>query len=330
MTGTSGRSHADSAPEQLFQVLGNRTRLRVLRALQDRELGVGELAEALRMPQSSASKHLALLRDAGLVRVRREATSTYYAALDGPELLRPLLAASLAAIEEADADQLAVERVVAARSARSVRFFSTVGALWEGIRQEYGGLETLLVAMSALVPRLGRVLDLGTGTGHLLPALRGLADHVVALDQTPAMLAGAARRERDAGGGEGAVDLLAGDAMALPLTDASLDAAFASHVLRHVPQPARAVAEMARVLRPGGACVLIDFCPHQQEWLREERAHLWLGFAREELEAWARPAGLALLGYRTVHPSGNGNGARRMPDLFVAHARRLGRGASRD
>ncbi len=182
-------SAGTASPEQIFQVLGSRTRLRVLRALQGRELSVGELAESLRLTQSSASKHLALLKEAGLVCVRREGTWTFYQRAEGPPALGRVLREALESIEEAAADDAAVAAVVATRGDRSARFFSTVGEQWERIRQEYGGLAPVVHAVAGLVPRVEIALDVGTGAGHLLPILRDLARRVIALESTPAMLA---------------------------------------------------------------------------------------------------------------------------------------------
>jgi len=147
--------------------------------------------------------------------------------------------------------------------------------------------------------------------------LARLGCQVVAIDHSPRMLE-AARAKLAAEGLEG-VELRQGDAAALPLRDASLDAAFAHMVLHFLPSPAEALAEMARVVRPGGAVVVVDFAEHDREWMREELGVQWLGFPLEEVRGWLERAGLAEVRIEPGEPAAAG---RDLPTPFIASGRR--------
>src|SRR5262249_42195405 len=145
------------------------------------------------------------------------------------------------------------------------------------------------VALEKLVPRGLVVADVGCGTGSLTFELARIADKVVGVDLSSEMLrrAQALARQR----GVKNVEFRRGDAERIPLETASVDGAFSVMVLHFLEDPARAVAELVRVTRPGGSVVLLDLVPHNQEWMRDEMAHRRLGFARADVEKWLRAAG---------------------------------------
>ena len=142
--------------------------------------------------------------------------------------------------------------------------------------------------MAAETP--GDLLDIGTGTGRMLEVLGPRVAHALGVDQSREMLAVARVNLERAGLGNGIVRL--GDMYQLPLADSCFDAVVVHQVLHYADRPAAAIAEAARVLRPGGVLVLVDFAPHTLEFLREEHAHRRLGFADAEIEEWCRAAGL--------------------------------------
>ncbi|HPG24986.1 MAG: metalloregulator ArsR/SmtB family transcription factor [Spirochaetaceae bacterium] len=317
---------AGEALQKVFKTLADPTRLRILRLLEQEELIVGELMTILGMAQSRVSRHLAILREAGLLADRREGTFVAYRLVlpdSGPWREAWALArGGLAGDPTAERDDAMLRRTLAAREARTGRsFFDAVGPEWDALRRVFGDDLLRARAMSALVPEGLEVADIGTGTGVLALELARLGLDVVGLDRSEAMLEGARRNweamRREA---SGRLELRIGDAHALPLDDASVDAAFAHMVLHSLAEPERAIAEMARIVRPGGRVVLVDFLPHEHAWMQSELGLLWLGFPRETVEDWLAAAGLQTLRFDEQEPEPDAK--RDLPASFVAVARR--------
>ena len=284
----------------IFRALADEVRLRVLHALLSAELSVAELVEVLKLPQSTVSRHLKPLRDAQLVDTRRDGTSVYYRL--APELqdgdLGRGLQAQLKDLPSAARDQAAVRRVLEMRRKRSRDFFEMVAGRYGTLMQPGGGWEALAAALA--VGFRGRaVADLGAGEGQLTLLLARFAAQVTAIDQSPAMLKELQKRAREAGL-SGRVKAVEGDFEALPLGDASVDAVFLSQALHHAAQPAKALAEAARIVRPGGSVIVLDLSRHSQEWVREQWADQWLGFGVEEISGWLAAARLKPLVVQTL------------------------------
>ncbi|MHB8080356.1 MAG: ArsR/SmtB family transcription factor, partial [Candidatus Krumholzibacteriia bacterium] len=300
------------------------------RLLRREELNVQELVRVLGAGQPQVSRHLALLREAGWIRQRRAGTWSWYAAVAAADFtggagLHGGVLAAAETLPGVAADDAALAIVLRDRDARAGRFFAGAARRWDDIRREFESSELHLAAVAALVPPGLRVVDVGTGTGALLPLLAAAGCRVIAIDSSAAML----EQAREACARERLTEITfqRADVQALPLRDGVCDAAFAALVLRHVARPAAALAELARVVRPGGRVVLLDFTRHEQAWMREELAHQWLGFARDELERLLRQAGLAPLAYATRAAAPPAGGRRRRdgggwPDLFLAVAAR--------
>ena len=295
-------------PVTLFQAVSDATRLRLLRLLEQEELNVQELVAILELRQPSVSRHLAVLRDAGYLVHRREGTWSWYRAAGarafpgGPDLWRAVTAAAADVPQAADDDTRLAEALTA-REVRGETFFAGVADHWDRIRRQYEHPDLQNGVLAALVPPGLRVADVGTGTGAMLPVLATAADEVVAVDNSEAMLLRARRLCRDAGYRNVRFELA--DVGALPFGDGELDAVTCSMVLHHVARPLAALRELARVVRPGGQLALLDFTRHNLTWMREDLAHQWLGFDREQLEAWLGEAGFTprrwLERRRTVH-----------------------------
>jgi ArsR family transcriptional regulator len=278
---------------ELFKALSDEVRLRIVRALSAAELSVAELVGALRLPQSTVSRHLKPLRDAGLVSARREGTSVYYH--PGPAAAEPgmneMLEQHLGDVPYADEDLRSVRRMLEARRRRSRVFFDRVAGGYETLTQPGGGWPALAAGLAAGFAGKD-VADLGAGEGALALLLARFARSVTAVDHSPRMLRALRERAR-AAGCEAVIRPVEGDVEALPLEDGSVDAAFLSQALHHAARPARAVAEAARVLRSGGRLVVLDLVRHDQEWVREQWADQWLGFDAAEIETWMKAAGLS-------------------------------------
>ena len=300
-----------------FRALSDPTRLLLLGILLDQELTVGELAEVVAGAQPGVSRHLAALREASLVAARKQGTMTFYRAAMQEGLLEGSVREQLEESSREPAIQQRIERVLERRRARSRAFFEQKAAGWDQLRHELLNDTAALSALLALVPRGLSVVDIGTGTGGMLPQLAEFASRVVAIDQSAQMLKVARERARRLGLAH--VEFHKAEAGKLPLQSGQFDAAFASLVLHHVPRPADAVSEMARVIKPGGHVIIIDLCAHGQEWLRKEQADLWLGFSSGEVRAMLGRAHLSDAVFKTVSkvdsPRGGG-----VLELFVATA----------
>jgi len=276
----------------IFRALSDEHRLRIMRAIFPAELSVAELVSVLGLPQSTVSRHLKPLRDAGLVETRREGTSIYYRR--GPALedatLRELLEQSLRELPGAAEDHASVRRVLEARKKRSREFFDRIAGSYGTLTQPGGGWQALASALA--VGFKGKdVADLGAGEGALTLLLARHARSVTAVDLSPRMLRLVEEQAIEAGLSK-QVKVAEGDLESLPLRDSCVDVAFLSQALHHASRPPRAVEEAARILKPGGDLVILDLAKHDQEWVREQWADQWLGFEESSILAWTAAAGL--------------------------------------
>ncbi|MGE0439303.1 MAG: ArsR/SmtB family transcription factor [Gemmatimonadales bacterium] len=302
----------------LLDALADPTRCRLLLALEEQELTVGELKSALQLPQSTVSRHLKVLADEGWVTHRAEGVSNWYrAAWDLPDEARGLWAvvrSSVAETASARQDAKRIREVVAARHHRTREFFATSAGQWDRLRGDLFGDGLEWQALAGLLDPRWVVADLGSGTGQLAAMIAPFVRRVIAVDESPAMLDAASRRIAALANAEcrpGALE-------ALPIETASVDLAFAILVLHHLPEPVRAVTEAARILKPGGRLVVVDMLPHDRREYRETMGHQWLGFDADTLGGWFRSAGLSAPSCRPLAPKPDAQG----PLLFVASATR--------
>jgi ArsR family transcriptional regulator len=282
------------APVILDQLasLADTTRSRILLLLDGQQLSVSELCTILQLPQSTVSRHLKALADAGWVSSRAEGTSNVYVMsrddLDAPTrrlwlLVREQVGPTAAALQ----DQRRLVAAMTARRTKSVEFFTSSAGQWDRMRDEMFGDRFHLSAFAAFADPDSTVGDLGCGTGQVSVALAPFVSHVIGVDSSAAMLQAARKRLQ----GHGNVELRRGELEALPIDDGRLDAATVMLVLHHVPEPARALAEVARVLKPGGRLVLVDMLPHDRESYRQQMGHVWLGFTEDHSAALLNEAG---------------------------------------
>ena len=213
-------------------------------------------------------------------------------------------------------------KTLATRKARAVSgrsFFDEVGPEWDALRTVFGDDLLRARATATLVqPRL-RVADIGTGTGVLALELAELGLDVVAVDQSAGMLDAAREKwSAIADHTQGRVDFCDGDAHALPIEDESVDAAFAHMVLHSLAEPERAIAEMFRIVRPGGQVVLVDFLVHDHGWMEQELGLVWLGFDPVMLREWIDAAGFETPRIQSYPSEGKAD----LPESFVASARK--------
>ncbi len=315
------------ALNRVLRTLGDPSRLRILALLEREELAVQELVRILGMPQSSVSRHLGVLREAGVLRERREGTSSYSRfepPSEGPwaaawQVARTALADD--PIAARDAQSLA--HLLEERTVRSREWFDELGPGWDRLRGVFHDDVQRARAIAKLVPRGMRVADIGTGTGILALELARAGVHVIAVDSSSRMLATAEGKLRAHAIAD--VELRRGDASALPLADAEVDAALAHMVLHYIASPAEAVREMARVVRPGGRVVIVDFVAdgdgrrHDRDWMRRELGVLWEGFSPERITHWLVAAGLDDVAI-DIHVSESTS--HDLPSTFIASAHR--------
>lgn len=300
-----------------MSALADITRSRLLMVLERQELTVGELCAVLQLPQSTVSRHLKTLSDEAWVTSRAEGTSRRYH-MSGDRLepaarrLWTLVREQVSTLPSADQDTQRLRSVLAQRSTRSQEFFSTAAGQWDRLREELFGRRADLLGLLGLMDPAWTVGDLGAGTGQVSASLAPFVRRVVAVDSSAAMLGSA--RGRLAGVDN--VELRAGELEALPVDDGELDAALLFLVLHYVAEPAAALAEARRALKPGGVLLVVDMAPHDREDYRQAMGHVWLGFGAEQLEVWMREAGLGAVRYVPLPPDPAAKG----PTLFAARA----------
>ncbi len=282
-----------------LKALADPLRLRILAAVCEEELTVGEVQEVVQSVQSSVSRNLAILRGAGFIQDRKEGTNVYFSARqDMAEPTRELfkaLQARVAELPEVRRDQARLAACRRRRLQRSQSYFESVAGDWERIRKSYFDDRVASLAIEKLLPRDLTLADIGCGTGSLTFELARFAGKVIGVDLSSEMLrrARALAKEQEIGN----VEFRQGDALKLPLATHSVDAAFCVMVLHFLPDPARAVAGLCRITRPGGTVIVVDLVEHKQEWMREQMAHRWLGFGRKEIEKWFGRAGAHSVDY---------------------------------
>ena len=308
-----------------LKALADPLRLRVLAAVCEEELTVGEVQEVVESVQSSVSRNLAILREAGFVRDRKEGTSVYFSVRENmPESARELfnsLQSQFAAMPEIKRDRARLEECRRRRLARSKSYFESVAGDWEHIRKSYFDDRVTSLAIEKLLPPNLTLADIGCGTGSLTLELARFARKVIGVDLSHEMLrrARVVAKERELHN----VEFHRGDALHLPLETHSVDAAFCVMVLHFLPDPERAIGELCRITRPGGSVIVVDLVEHKQVWMREQMAHQWLGFERASIEKWLCDAGAGSPDYDLTGSfageklARNGN---RPVEIFVARA----------
>jgi ArsR family transcriptional regulator len=275
----------------LFRLLGDSTRLRLLRVLAQDRFNVSELTGILGVAQSGVSRHVGLLRDAGLVTEEREGGYVYYrladdARVNGHAALWSVLDTEFAASadeQEVRRDEARLQEVLRLRKENFDAHGDTrqlvPGRSWAAWAR----------ALGHLLPPLD-VADIGCGEGYLTLEAARWARTVVGVDRSEEVLERAkalATRRKVTN-----VQWKKGDLGRLPLRDGSMDVALLSQALHHSTTPEEAVAEAVRILRPGGRILILDLRQHDQAWVRTRFGDQRLGFTDAELERLLHDADL--------------------------------------
>jgi len=283
----------------VYRLLGDEARLRLLRALGRERLNVTELTGILGLAQSGVSRHLGLLKEAGFVIEEKDAGYTYYRL--SPSLTSPSIEGGYQALWSTLQEQFAQSsddpsvRADEARLQEVLRLrkenFETHGADTRDARQLVPGRSWAAWsrALGLLLPPV-RVADLGCGEGYLTIEAARWATRVIAVDRSEAVL----ERARALGRRRRVSNVLwkRGELEKLPIRDATVDVALLSQALHHAVDPARAVAEAARITVPGGRVLILDLRQHQEEWVRSKLGDRSLGFREAQLKRMLTAAGL--------------------------------------
>jgi ArsR family transcriptional regulator len=278
------------------------TRLRLIALAARGAFCVSEFCEILGQSQPRVSRHLRLLHEAGLLERLREGVNAWFALPEGPRgaLAREILSHLPAADPLLEADRRHAARVLAERARDASESFRRQGADWDEMRAlglPAAEVEAALLAALPAAP-IPRLLDIGTGTGRILELLAPRARAGLGIDASKAMLALA--RARLARSGISHCTVRLADMYRLPLPDSGFDAAVLHMVLHHAEDPALALAEAARVLRPGGALLVVDLAQHDRADLLAHHAHRHAGFAAAEMQRLLRAAGFAAAGVTSI------------------------------
>jgi ubiquinone/menaquinone biosynthesis C-methylase UbiE len=303
-----------------LKAIAEPTRLRLLVLLASGELSVKDLTSILGQSQPRISRHLKLLAEAGLVERAPEGSWVYFRLEDGGEggALARLL---IEAVDRADPvlvrDRRRLEALREERERAAQVYFHKHAGDWDRIRALHVAEADVEAAISeALGPGpFDLFLDLGTGTGRMLELFRDRYRRGLGIDLSPAMLAYA--RAKLEGSGIANSQVRQGDIYDLPLHDQSASALLMHQVLHFLSDPQRAVREAARVLAPGGRLLIVDFAPHEIEFLREQFAHERLGFARDQVASWLAECGLELIETRDLAPA-EGGAAKLTVSMWLA------------
>jgi len=276
----------------LLRLFGDSTRLRLASLLEKNELTVAEITKITQLPQSRVSTHLGKLRDAGMLRDRREGALAYYAmnggsvparvhklwTLLGRELDEPLL----------HSDRERCQAVLRARQG-TANWPEAVAGQMEWHYSPGRTWEATAIGMLGLL-HLGDVLDAGSGDGTIAALLASRSRRVTCLDISPKVLQACRKRLQ----GLDNVEFVLGDVQTLRFADASFDQVLLLNLLTYATDPARVLAEAARVLRPGGDLVATTLAAHEQREVTAGYGHVQAGFRPQALREWLTEAGLVV------------------------------------
>ncbi len=288
--------------DSVFKALADPSRLRIARLLATMELAVGELAQVLGQSQPRVSRHVGILCDAGLAERRREGSWVFLRGAGGSEEAGPVIAAidRVLAIAEAEQpdfakacadDRRKLAAIRAAREEAATSYFARHAGEWDELRALHSPDAQVERELAAALGShdLGALLDIGTGTGRMAELFAHASARIVALDRNLEMLRVARAKLQHLPTAQ--IELVQGDFADLPFEAGSFDTVLLHQVLHFAADPAIALAEAARVTRPGGRIAIVDFAAHDHEELRIRHQHARLGFTDQQMQTLLRRAG---------------------------------------
>jgi len=274
-----------------LRALSDPTRLRIVALLEKDELSVNELQEISRMGQSRISTHLGLLLDSGLVETRREGKRSFYKLAAGNGISNDIIQLALRGARELPehaGDQINLKRIVNRRREQAQVYFNQIAGRFDrvyGPGRSWQAFDHLLLR---ILPPL-TVADLGSGEGLLSELLARRCKKVIAVDNSEKIVAfGAAKAKKN---GLKNLEFRLGDIENPPLEPNSVDLVILSQALHHAADPAKAIAAVNAILKPGGQIMILDLSRHNFQRAHELYGDRWLGFPESDLQRWLEAAG---------------------------------------
>jgi ubiquinone/menaquinone biosynthesis C-methylase UbiE/DNA-binding MarR family transcriptional regulator len=304
-----------------MRAIAETTRLRLLFVLSHGEFNVSELTQILGQSQPRVSRHLKLMAEAGLLSRYKEGSWVLFRLSEqtrGAALARAVVDLLPGADSVLVSDIARMEEIRRQRAENAAAYFRTNAANWERLRSLHiseADVEAAMVEMAG-EDDLGNFLDLGTGTGRVLSLFARRAAQATGIDQSREMLV-IARANLEAAGLR-QTQVRQGDIYALPFASATADFVTIHQVLHYLDDPARALTEAARILKPGGRLLIVDFAPHELEHLREQHAHRRLGIASDIMASWLKRADLHLIEEKTLPPPRSNGSSGLTVSLWLA------------
>jgi ubiquinone/menaquinone biosynthesis C-methylase UbiE/DNA-binding HxlR family transcriptional regulator len=289
-----------------LKAAGEETRIRLLALLADGERTVKELTEILGQSQPRISRHLKILADAGLVARTPEGSWVYYRLAEqgsGREVALGILKGADPADSKLARDRDRLRNLKRQNQEAAERYFTEHAGRWDEIRSLHvpeRDVDAAILARAGAGP-FRAMLDIGTGTGRMLELFADRYERALGVDLSPAMLAVARSNLDRAGIAHARVRI--GDGMNLPVLRDSFDLVVIHQVLHFLDDPGAAIAEAVGALAPGGRLLIVDFAPHELEFLRQREAHRRLGFSHAQVEQWIAAAGLSLEAAEDLGPA---------------------------
>jgi ubiquinone/menaquinone biosynthesis C-methylase UbiE/DNA-binding transcriptional ArsR family regulator len=304
-----------------MRAIAETTRLRLLFVLSHGEFNVSELTQILGQSQPRVSRHLKLMTEAGLLARYKEGSWVLFRLSEhtrGAALARAIVDLLPGSDSVLVSDLARMEEIRRQRAENAAAYFSANAGNWERLRSLHvseADVEAAMVEMAG-GDALGSFLDLGTGTGRILSLFAPSAVQATGIDQSREMLI-IARAKLEASGLRQA-QVRQGDIYALPFPSATADFVTIHQVLHYLDDPGRALIEAARILKPGGRLLVVDFAPHELEHLRDQHAHRRLGIAPDIMASWLKRADLEVLEEKTLPPPRNNGPGGLTVSLWLA------------
>ena len=311
-----------------LRAAGESTRLRLLALLAETDLTVSDLTDILSQSQPRISRHLKLLHDASLIDRYREGAYVYYSlprAGEGAKLLHLMLETLDASDVQLVRDRERLAKARASRERHAENYFANVALEWDKIRSLHVSEKQVedVIQKIAGSQIFESHLDIGTGTGRLLELFAKHTQRSVGIDISHAMLSVArANLER---GLHRHIQVRPADVYALPFAPGAFDLITLHQVLHYLEEPSRALGEAARVLKPGGRLLIVDFAPHENDFLREQFAHRRLGFSHQQMQEWIGDTGLKLTKVQDLQRAGAANNKSLTVTIWLAQAEGVAR-----
>ena len=294
---------SDEEHSQILKALADETRLRLMRLLLQEELNVQEICDITTLPQPKISRHLAVLKNCGLVSLRRDGTRIYYAAVNMQEKCSSLSAyiSAITSSEHSDTQRMAV--VLLKRASESRKVMNCLADQWEKVISSLHNPAASIFALAGFAPRGMTIADLGCGTGLLLPLLARLDGEVYAVDQSEAMLNRA--RERCSELKLKNMNFIQADLADGEIDIPDCDAQLLHFVLHQIPSPQSLLKRIANNCKAGGRLIIVDMEKHDDESTRERFGSVWLGFEENQLKEWLSEAGFDEVNFLKLQEESN-------------------------